>query len=159
MIRDDTVGDNGVITRRSGTITGNNERPTGLTKDTGWQIGARRTLAVQHHRAWVWLTSEAGTAQWLGAAVAGDLAEDTDTTLADGTAIRMAVFNPEGHLRLRRLPPGGPRPATVQVRTIDKGDRCVVAFHEEHLPDEAARTRRRTAYHATLAALACDLGG
>jgi uncharacterized protein YndB with AHSA1/START domain len=40
--------------------------PIGKTKDAGWQIGVSRTLAHPADKVWELLTSERGTAVWLG---------------------------------------------------------------------------------------------
>ena len=41
-------------------------RPTGLTKDAGWQVGVSRTLPIDVGAAWDYLLSPAGLAHWLG---------------------------------------------------------------------------------------------
>jgi uncharacterized protein YndB with AHSA1/START domain len=38
----------------------------GQTKDVGFQIGARKTLAISPEQAWDLITSEAGLKLWLG---------------------------------------------------------------------------------------------
>jgi len=38
-------------------IMQNSNRPVGLTKDAGYQIGVRRTLPIHHEDAWRVLTS------------------------------------------------------------------------------------------------------
>ncbi len=43
-------------------------RPVGLTRDVGFQVGARKTLPVAHEDAWHLVTSPDGVAIWLGAA-------------------------------------------------------------------------------------------
>jgi hypothetical protein len=43
-----------------------NERPTGLTRDVGFQIGVRRTLPIQLEDAWQLLISKKGVNIWLG---------------------------------------------------------------------------------------------
>lgn len=48
------------------------------------------------------------------------------------------------------------RPAAasaLQVRVTPKGDRSVVAFYEEHLPDPTARELRRAHFAAALQVL------
>lgn len=130
------------------------ERPVGLTKDTGWQIGVRRTLPIALADAWKLITSPGGVALWLGGD--GDLTLDENTTykLNDGTAGEMRVFKPGSHLRLTHHPPGWPRPSTIQVRTIASGEKTTIAFHQEHLPGPDEREARRAHFQAALDQLA-----
>lgn len=41
----------------------------------------------------------------------------------------------------------------IQVRVLPQGERAVVAFHQEQLPDEVAREQRRAAFVASLEGL------
>ncbi len=45
------------------------ERPVGLTRDAGWQIGVSRTLPIDLETAWKLLTSRMGLGLWLGEGV------------------------------------------------------------------------------------------
>jgi uncharacterized protein YndB with AHSA1/START domain len=60
------------------------------------------------------------------------------------------VYTPYSHLRITWHPPGWPRASTLQLRVIPKGDKTVIAFHQEHLPGEKEREERRTHYIAVL---------
>ena len=69
---------------------------------------------------------------------------------ADGATGEVRVFSPGSHLRVTWHPPGWPRASTIQLRVIPKGNRTVVAFHQEHLPSAEARTERRAHYKTSL---------
>ena len=129
-------------------------RPVGLTQDTGFQIGARRTFPCLAVEAWRFLTSAEGLRLWLGETPAFVPARGARFQLTDGTTGEITTFVPESHLRMTWLPPGWPRPAIVQLRVIAKGERCVVAFHQEHLPGPAERAQRSLHYATVLEALA-----
>lgn len=132
--------------------------PTGLTKNTGWQIGARRTFSLPLPDAWAWVISPAAVALWLGET--GDLhfVEGARYRTAAGAAGEVRVFKPESHLRLTWQPPGWPRPSTIQVRVLPAAHgRTTLAFHQEHLPDQAAREQRRTVFQRALDRLERDM--
>lgn len=135
-------------------MTAADERPVGLTKDVGYQIGVRRTLPLTPEEAWRRVTSARGLRAWLGDAPVMPLEKGTSYELADGATGEIRVFAPGSHLRLTWQPGEWPRPSTIQVRVIDKGDRATIAFHQEHLPDAAAREARREHFKAALDALA-----
>ena len=129
------------------------ERPTGLTEDTGWQVGARQTMSIPLERAWRLLTSPPGVQAWLGEAINMDWNLGASYRLSDGSTGEICIFKPKSHLRLTWHPPGWPRPSTIQVRVIPSGDRTVVAFHQEHIPDQASRAARKLHFQAALAAI------
>jgi uncharacterized protein YndB with AHSA1/START domain len=133
------------------------ERFTGLTKATGYQVGARRSLPIKLEAAWELLISPAGVVLWLGEPEALRWEPGAPYRLADGTTGVIRVFKPNSHVRLTWQPPGWARPATIQVRVIPSGDRTVFAFHQEHLPDAAARSERRARFKAALEALSQEI--
>jgi uncharacterized protein YndB with AHSA1/START domain len=131
------------------------ERPTGLTKDVGWEIGVRRTLPVEHTVAWRLITSPQGMAVWLGESASSvDLTPGATYDLPDGTRGEVRVVTPGSHFRLTWHPPGWPRPSTMQVRVIPKGAKTVIAFHQEHLPGSDEREARRAFFKGALDRLA-----
>ena len=129
-------------------------RIVGQTRDTGFQIGVRRTLAVSLDDAWRRLTSPEGVRAWLGE---GDLSWDKRAPyrLADGSGGEVRVFEAGHHLRLTWQPPDWPRASTIQLRVIPAaGGKTTVAFHQEHLPGPDEREARRQHFAAALDALA-----
>lgn len=127
------------------------DRPTGLTKDVGFQIGVRRTLPIPFEEAWQFLTSEEGVALWLGETAEFDFGEGGSYQLADGAHGEIRVFKPNSHLRLTWQPGDWPRPSTIQLRVVPNGERTTIAFHQEHLPGAEEREERRAYYKAVLA--------
>lgn len=117
-------------------------KPVGLTKDAGYQVGARRTLAVPHPEAWDFIFSPEGLNIWLGPTANGELREKGPYQLEDGAVGEVRVFKPGSHIRLTWQPPGYSQPSTIQVRVIAKGEKTTIAFHQEHLPNRAARQAR-----------------
>jgi uncharacterized protein YndB with AHSA1/START domain len=125
-------------------------RPVGQTKDTGWQIGARRTFPIPLEDAWRLVTSPDGLRLWLGDAPTLDFTTGAAFSLPDGASGEMRVFKPNSHLRLTHHPPGWPRPSTIQLRVIPNKDKTVIAFHQEHLPGPEEREQRRLHFLAAL---------
>lgn len=130
------------------------ERPVGLTRDTGWQVGVRRTLPMMLDEAWARVTSPAGLRLWLGEGLEQALAPRLAYRLADGTVGAVTVFVPQSHLRLTWQPPGWARPSIIQVRTVPARGGVAIAFHQEHLPDAEAREARRARFSAAIDGLA-----
>lgn len=98
---------------------------TGQTKDAGWQVGARRTLPLDLYEAWDLLTLPPWLTRWSGLTAL----EAGDSSVRSLTARRVVrVRTPQSLVQLRLLP------ATSGT---------TVAFHEEHLPDEPARSQRK----------------
>lgn len=131
-------------------IMQNSNRPVGLTKDAGYQIGVRRTLPIHHEDAWRVLTSPVGVNIWLGSSSNLDFTEGARYELSDGSRGEIRVFSPYSHLRITWQPQGWSRAAMIQLRVIPKGDKTVVAFHQEHLPGPKERAERREHYKAIL---------
>ncbi len=128
----------------------NEQRTVGQTRNTGFEIGARRTLPVTPADAWQLLLSPEGIAAWLGVTpnLLCNPGERYETT--DGAAGEVRVYTPGSHLRLTWQPPGWARASTVQVRVIPSGEGTTLAFHQEHLPDAAARAVRSAHYSTAL---------
>lgn len=127
----------------------------GQTRDTGFQIGVRRTLAVPLDDAWRWLTSPEGVRAWLGEAEGLSFAKGAAYRTADGSRGEVRVFEAGHHLRLTWQPPDWPRASTIQLRVIPSaGGNTTIAFHQEHLPGPDEREARRQHFAAALDALA-----
>jgi uncharacterized protein YndB with AHSA1/START domain len=125
-------------------------RQVGQTRDTGFQIGARRTLPIPQEYAWHLVTSREGRGVWLGDTPELEVERNATYKLADGTHGEITVHEPLSHIRLTWQPPGWPRPSIIQVRIMPRADRTAIAFHQEHLPDATAREARKLHYHAAL---------
>ena len=135
-------------------MSAQDEKSVGLTKDVGWEIGARRTFSTFPGEAWELLLSRLGVEMWLGQ-VDGetpDFAVGSQYRLANGAEAEVRVFEPGSHLRMRYHPQGWERPSTIQVRVLPakKEGQTTISFHEEHLPDAEAREIRKAHYVSAL---------
>ena len=128
------------------------EPRVGETKATGFQIGARRTIDAPAEVAWGLLLSHAGTKHWLGPGTPPIFEVGARYRLKDGSEGEVRVVS-KAHVRLTWKPRGWTRASTVQVRVLSKAERCVVAFHQEHLPGPEEREERRSHYLRALEAI------
>ncbi len=122
----------------------------GRTLSTGFQVGVRRTLDMPADDAWRFLTSPEGVRIWLGDTDDLQWTRGARYRLADGGVGEVRVVAEGSHLRLTWQPGPWPRPSTIQVRVIPKGERAVITFHQEHLPGPAERVERRAHFAAAL---------
>lgn len=136
------------------------ERPTGLTRDAGWQIGVSRTFRVSVEDAWDVLVSTEGLALWLGAGVDTPLARGQRYQTHDGTTGEIRSVRPRDRVRLTWQPEGRPDDATVQVTVTPAASGCTVRFHTDRLYDgderEAMRAHWRTVADRLGATLVSD---
>ncbi|MBW8012637.1 MAG: SRPBCC domain-containing protein [Chloroflexi bacterium] len=131
-------------------MTKRDDKPTGLTQNTGWKIGVRRTFPISHLEAWRLITSSTGLKIWLGDGADVSLAFGSEYELADGSSGEIRVFIPDSHLRVTWQPIDWPRSSTIQVRVIPKGDKSVISFHQERLPGAAEREERQDFFRSVL---------
>ena len=97
----------------------------GLTRDTGWQIGLRRTLDAPVELIWAWMLSTSGREIWLGEGPDFLFVAGQDYELLDGTSGKIQVFQPGSHWRITRNPPDSAyfRPSLIQIRIIRSGEK------------------------------------
>lgn len=126
---------------------------TGRTQSAGWQVGMRRTLPIGLEDAWHLLISAEGIAIWLGEGADIQMQERSRYRLADGTSGEVRVIKLYSNLRITWHPPAWQHPSTLQLRLIGKGNRTVLALHQEHLPGPDARNERRRFFGMALDAL------
>jgi uncharacterized protein YndB with AHSA1/START domain len=133
-------------------------RPTGLTRDAGWEIGVSRTMAFPLEEVWDFLTSPEGSAVWLGAGVQRLDEPGQAYETSAGTSGEIRSFHPHNRIRLTWQPPGWAHDSTVQVAVTSAGaGRTMVRFHQERLADAAEREQQRTHWRAVLDAVVAGL--
>lgn len=124
--------------------------PVGRTEGAGWEIGVSRTVACPAAAVWELLTSEVGTALWLGVGVRWPAEVGTSYALDDGTVGELRSFRPLDRIRLTWRPPGWDHESTVQVTVVAKGDRTRIGLHQERLADADERERQRAHWSAVM---------
>ncbi len=134
--------------------------PVGKTADRGWQIGVRRAYPGSPTDAWKRLLSPAGIRAWLGGSGRIVLEKGRVYKFKDGTTGEVRVMKPGEVIRVTWQPPDWPAPSTIQVRVLQRaGGLSTIAFHQECLPDAAAREAMRERWLAVLAELGTGGGG
>lgn len=124
----------------------------GETATAGFQVGVRRTLAIEPERAWALLTAPEGLSLWLGDVDDLRLMVGESAVTRDGTAFEFRVVRPGEQLRLRWQRCGWARPSTLQIRVIATGAvKTTISFHQEWLADAAVRAEMKAHWEAVLA--------
>jgi uncharacterized protein YndB with AHSA1/START domain len=134
-------------------------RPVGLTKDAGWQIGARSTVAAPLAAVWAYLTSDEGLDLWLGKGARPDPAKGSRYRAEDGTTGVVKSYHREKRFRLSWHPPGWGNESTLQVTVSHAVTGTTIGFHQERLASEAQRNEMRSHWRRVLEALQAQLSG
>lgn len=125
-------------------------RVEGQTAEVGFEIGVSRTVPLPADEVWRRLTGPDGVRAWLGDASALRLEAGEPYHLPDGTTGEVRVAVAGNRVRITRRPDGWARPSTIQIRLTSKGEKTVVTFYEENLPDADEREARRAHYREAL---------
>ncbi len=128
-------------------------RPTGLTRDAGFQIGVSRSVAAPLEQVWDTLVSDAGVQTWLGADVELPSERGVPYRTATGTSGEVRSFHPHHRVRLTWRPPDWDHESTVQVTVSRRNGRTVLRFHQERLADPDERERQRAHWQSVLDSL------
>ena len=124
-------------------MNSSDDRNIGETKDVGFQVGARKTFNISLENAWDFIISLDALSIWLGKNSIEQIKEGMNYSLDNGIFGKIRVFSPLSHIRLTWQHPEWKRSSTIQVRVIPKGDKTVIAFHQEHLPGLEEREIRK----------------
>lgn len=120
------------------------KRPTGKTKDAGWEIGVSRTVKHQIDDVWAALMSPTGMAIWLGEGVSFEGTEREPYETTDGTVGELRTLRPGNRVRLTWQPSDWLHDSIVQIALLDKGEKTGVTFHQEQLVSNSERERQRS---------------
>ncbi|MGX1883591.1 SRPBCC family protein [Streptomyces sp. NPDC055287] len=129
--------------------------PTGLTQDSGWEIGVSRTLPHPPAAVWEFIASPEGFALWLGEGAEPAAEKGASYRTADGATGEVRSYRPGDRIRLTH----GSTTVQVTVSAAPGGaDRAVLTFHQEHLADAEEREAGRAHWRAVMDAVAAALG-
>ncbi|HEY5824460.1 MAG TPA: SRPBCC domain-containing protein [Cyclobacteriaceae bacterium] len=109
------------------------EKPTGLTKDAGWQMGVRKTLPIPVADVWEFLFSEEGLPVWLGKINDLEWKKGESFRTSNGTEGMIRVFSPLSHIRITWKKKGWENSSSVQVRTLKGKNKTTIVFHQDRL--------------------------
>ena len=128
-------------------------RVVGQTAAAGYEVGARRTFPVTVDRAWSLLLSAEGLRVWLGSILSLDLTKGARFRTEDGISGEVRTVTPGRRFRMTWQPDGWSEPSTLQITVIPAGGGATITFHQEQLPDEAAREQMRARWQKVLSQL------
>ncbi len=129
-------------------------KPTGLTRDVGFEIGVSRTVDAPLSDVWDAVVGDEGVRIWLGDGVRLPAGKGTAYETADGTIGEIRSFHPNDRIRLTWRPPGWDHETTVQVTVSGRNGRTVIRFHQERLADPDERARQREHWRSVMDRLA-----
>ena len=118
------------------------DKEVGKTRDTGYQVGTRRTYPIGLKQAWRLIISPEAVRIWQGDSPNPSFVKGAVYFLPDGTAGQVRVFKPGSYLRITWQPRHWDKPSTLQIRIFPNGYKTVFAFHQENLPGPEARQQR-----------------
>jgi len=114
------------------------KKPTGLTKDAGWQFGVRKTFHRSREDVWDFLFSDTGLGIWLGKLDA-DLDINKVYRTEEGIEGHVNIFHPYSHIRLTWQPRNREHATHLQLRVMGDKEKTVISFHHDHLESEKER--------------------
>ena len=134
-------------------------KDVGLTRDAGYEMGARQTFGISPEATWDFVMSPEGVKLWLGALTQGSFEPDVPFETEDGVSGMLRVLQPYSHVRLAWKKPGWSGFSTLQVRVLPTaGGRSTIAFHQEKLASSAEREEMLSRWKGVLHALGQRIG-
>lgn len=111
---------------------------TGLTKDAGWEMGVRQTVAAPLPEVWQYLLG-AGLPVWLGEIESLPTEKGASYATADGVRGVIRSFTDLQRVRLGWQPDDWPHDTTLQVTVKESATGTTIGFHHEKLADRGER--------------------
>ncbi len=111
----------------------------GQTKDAGFQIGVRKTFAVDAETVWKFLFSEKGLSTWLGKINLENLELGKPYKTKEEIEGKVNVFKPNSHIRLTWKPKHWANTSALQIRIIPSKEKTTISFHQDKLLDSKQR--------------------
>jgi len=111
---------------------------TGRTKDAGWEVGVRETVAAPLEEVWGWLLSS-GLPIWLGDL--GSLPTEKGAAFATRDGVRGTIrsFAAGSKVRLSWQPDDWPHDTILQLTVKEAITGTTVGIHHEQLADREER--------------------
>lgn len=135
------------------------DRPVGLTRDVGWNAGARRTIRARADTVWHALLAEA-LPLWFGTPEEPiEFLRGAAYRTREGASGEIRGAEPGRRIRFTRSFGDSSVSTTVQLTVLPAQTGTTIAFHEERLagPEERAESIRE--WKAALARIATAFEG
>jgi uncharacterized protein YndB with AHSA1/START domain len=111
---------------------------TGLTKDAGWEMGVRQTVAAPLPEVWDFLLG-AGLRVWLGEIDALPTEKGASYVTKDGVRGSIRGYTERYRVRLGWQPDDWPHDTTLQITLKESATGTTIGFHQEKLADRDER--------------------
>ncbi|MCU1409569.1 MAG: activator of Hsp90 ATPase 1 family protein [Rhodoglobus sp.] len=111
---------------------------TGLTKDAGWEMGVRQTVAAPLPAVWDFLLGE-GLPVWLGEIDRLPTEKGAGYVTADGVRGSIRSYTERYRVRLGWQPDDWPHDTTLQVTLKESATGTTIGFHHEKLANREER--------------------
>ena len=115
-----------------------NDKQVGLTKDAGWEVGVRTTVAAPLSVVWQYLTGE-GLKVWLGQIDALPTEKGAAYATTDGVSGTVRGYKSESKLRISWQPDDWPHDSIIQVTVKESVTGTTIGIHQEQLADRDER--------------------
>lgn len=109
----------------------------GSTKDAGWEVGVRTTVAAALEDVWDYLFEE-GLPVWLGLDTLA-LEKGAPFHTSDGVSGHVMTYIPGKKIRLSWHPDGWDHGSTLQVTAREAATGTTIGFHQEKLANRDER--------------------
>jgi hypothetical protein len=108
------------------------EKPIGLTKNSGWQFGLRKTFPYPQEYLWAFMFSDEGLNIWLGT-LEKELEVKKTYKTKEGIEGFVRVYIPFSHVRMNWKKKNWKNASILQVRVIGNHEKTMISFHQEKL--------------------------
>jgi hypothetical protein len=133
------------------------ENTTGLTKDTGFQIGVQKTYPISLHEAWNYIFSYDGIKLWLGYKGIPTWKKGQEYTTKTGTYLCIRVYNELSHARLTYRRKDWENTSTLQIRMLAAKTGTTISIHQEKLENASQRELMKLHWEKVLTKIAAGL--
>ncbi len=131
----------------------------GQTRDAGFQIGVRKTVAVPVETAWNFLFSEKGLSTWLGKIGVENFELGKPYQTEEEIEGRVNVFKANSHIRLTWKPKHWTNTSALQIRVIPSKEKTTVSFHQDKLMDSKQRDEMKKYWEEVIYKIENELSG
>jgi hypothetical protein len=115
-----------------------NSENTGLTKDAGWEMGVRQTVAADLPTVWDFLVGP-GLPLWLGDIDALPTEKGAAFETRDGVRGTLRGYTERVRMRMSWQPDDWPHDTILQVTLKEAATGTTIGFHQEKLADRSER--------------------
>jgi uncharacterized protein YndB with AHSA1/START domain len=119
------------------------EKVIGQTKESGFQIGVRKTFDVSIETAWKFLFSQHGIYIWLGKINIENLELDKPYKTEEGIEGKVNTLKPYSHIRLSWKSKNWSNMSALQIRVIKAMNKTTISFHQDKLTDSRQRAEMK----------------